>query len=244
MSITTRFSIVFLIITWYLEIVVINGMPATSKPNTRPIIAILSEEIAHGLVPPRFKGLSYIAASYVKFIESAGARVVPVTTTMSSQEIEDIFYSVNGVLFPGGAVSIFESKYATNTRHFYKLATEAYKRGDFFPIWGTCLGFEALACIVAGRDVLSSTKAVDIAVPLNFSSDAKSSTMFEDAPEGLMKKLSTEGLTYNSHYKCVTTETFYSTTALHSMFRALSYNTGEDGKTYISTIEGKLYEAR
>jgi len=239
MSTTVRFSIIILVITWYIELAIINSMPANAKPNNRPIIAILSEKISHGLVPSRFKALSYIAASYVKYIESAGARVVPVTTTMSSQEIEDIFYSVNGVLLPGGAVSIFESKYATNTRHFFELATEANKRGDFFPVWGTCLGFEALACIVADEDVLSLTNAVDIAIPLNFSSDAKTSEMFRDAPDELMKKLSTEGLTYNYHYKCVTTETFHSTSALHTMFRALSYNTGKDGKTYISTMEGK-----
>jgi len=233
------FGIIILTIYGYFKLADVNGMPTTAKPNNRAIIAILSQEITKGLLPPRINGTSYIAASYVKYIESAGARVVPVTTTMSYQEIKDIFNSVNGVLFPGGGVSLFQSTYFKNAESFFNLAIEANKRGDFFPIWGTCLGFEALSCIVAGKDVLSPANAIDITIPLNFSSDAKSSTMLRDAPEELMKKLSTEGLTYNYHESCVTPTTFSKTRALADMFRVLSHNNDVDGKTFVSTMEGR-----
>jgi len=236
---TRAFTSIVLILIAYVELATVHGMPTNTESNNRPIIAILSQKAYPDMLPPGIEALSYIAASYVKYIESAGARVVPVTTTMSSQEVEDIFNSVNGVLFPGGGASIFDSKYADNARRFVTLATEANKRGDFFPVWGTCLGFEALSCIVADENVLSSTNAVDIAIPLNFSSDAKTSEMFRDAPDELMKKLSTEGLAYNHHHKGVTPETFYSTKALNDMFRVLSYNNDVDGKTFISTMEGK-----
>ena len=238
---TRTFCIIILIINGYLELANVNGMPTIAKPNNRPIIAILSQEITKGLLPPRVKGTSYIAASYVKYIESAGARVVPITTSMPYHEIIGIFNSVNGVLFPGGGVSLFKSTYFKNANRVYNLAMEANKRGDFFPIWGTCLGFETLSCLAAGKDVLSPANAIDITIPLNFSSDARSSTMLRDAPEGLMKKLSTEGLTYNYHERCVTPATFSTTRALADMFRVLSYNNDVDGKTFVSTMEGELY---
>jgi hypothetical protein len=47
--------------------------------NNEPIVGILSQEISYSLnqkYPDQYK--SYIAASYVKFVESAGARVVPI----------------------------------------------------------------------------------------------------------------------------------------------------------------------
>ena len=238
------FSIAALILIANVELANVHGMPTNTDLNDRPIVAILSQKAYPDMLPPGIKAASYIAASYVKYIESAGARVVPVTTTMSSQEVEEIFNSVNGVLFPGGGASVFDSEYATHAKRFVTLATEANKRGDFFPVWGTCLGFEALACIVAEEDVLSSTNAVDIAIPLNFSSDARSSEMLRDAPDELMKKLSTEGLTYNHHHKGVTPETFYRTRALNDMFRVLSHNNDVDGKTFISTMEGELYRVR
>ena len=50
---------------------------SNSKPNNRPLIGILTQA---GLEDDTFvpKDGSYIAASYVKFVESAGARVVPI----------------------------------------------------------------------------------------------------------------------------------------------------------------------
>lgn len=67
-----------------LLVTAVHGVVVISKPpaenvNERPIIGILTQEID----PNRqfYKGedfQSYIAASYVKFIESGGARVVPI----------------------------------------------------------------------------------------------------------------------------------------------------------------------
>lgn len=47
--------------------------------NDQPMIGLLSQEISYyldGKYPGQFN--SYIAASYVKFIEGGGARVVPI----------------------------------------------------------------------------------------------------------------------------------------------------------------------
>ena len=234
MLVTTTFGIIVLMINGYLELANVHGMPTNSRLNNRPIIAILSQETSKGSTK------SYIAASYVKYIESAGARVVPVTISMPYKEITDIFQSVNGVLIPGGAAHLPDSQYFRNAKHFYDLAIAANRRGDFFPIWGTCLGFEALANIVAGEYVLSESKARDIAMPLNFSGCAKCSRMMRDAPDQLVKKLSTEDLTYNYHKKCVTPETFASRKELDHMFRVVSYNNDLNGKTFVSTFEGGL----
>lgn len=47
--------------------------------NDEPVIGVLSQEISYyldGKYPDQYK--SYIAASYVKFVEGGGARVVPI----------------------------------------------------------------------------------------------------------------------------------------------------------------------
>ena len=215
------------------------ALPMNVQSNDRPIIAILSQKISPDLLPPGLKGTSYIAASYIKYIESAGARVVPVTTTMTKDEVEEIFYSVNGVLYPGGGATLFASPYFTNAEIFYNLASKANMQGDFFPIWGTCLGFQALTSLTAGNPVVSHSNAIDITIPLNFTSEAPSSRMLTEASKELMEKLSTEGLTYNFHYNCVTPETFSKKPKLKDTYRVLSYNNDVNGKTFVSTIEGK-----
>ncbi|ESR55629.1 hypothetical protein CICLE_v10024365mg [Citrus x clementina] len=71
--------------------------------NNRPVIGILSHpgDGASGRLN-NSKNASYIAASYVKFVESAGARVIP----LIYNEPEEILFGklklVNGVLLTGG----------------------------------------------------------------------------------------------------------------------------------------------
>ena len=48
------------------------------------------------------KATSYIAASYVKYLEMAGARVVPLIYNQPSDDIDTLLKGINGILFPGG----------------------------------------------------------------------------------------------------------------------------------------------
>nr|CAD7426677.1 unnamed protein product [Timema monikensis] len=78
---------------------------------------------------------SHLPASYVKFVEGSGGRVVPII-----------------VLFPGGAVNFEDADgYAAAGANLLDLATEANQNGDYFPVWGTCLGFQLLTYLAAGR---------------------------------------------------------------------------------------------
>ena len=48
----------------------------------------------------------YIAASYVKWIESAGGRVVPIPYNGTNEEMDKIFEHINGLLLPGGGAAV------------------------------------------------------------------------------------------------------------------------------------------
>ncbi|RVE58545.1 hypothetical protein OJAV_G00195330 [Oryzias javanicus] len=184
--------------------------------NDRPIIGVLSQKLASNTS-------SYIAASYVKFLESAGARVVPVL-----------------ILFPGGGVNITSSGYERAAEIFYQLALEANKNGDFFPVWGTCLGFEELTFLTSRKMQLSHTNTSAAALPLNFTEDAKRSRMFSGFPSELMAALASEPLTVNAHQFSLATTTFYSDGSLKNFYRVLSTNT--DGNTeFVSTFEAYDY---
>ena len=87
--------------------------------NYRPIIGILAQELSRSL--EEWYGdnyTSYIGAAYVKYIEAAGARVVPVLINQTNEYYEMIFNSTNGLLIPGGAVSLSDSgKILSNIRN-------------------------------------------------------------------------------------------------------------------------------
>ena len=46
---------------------------------------------------------------------------------------------------------------------------QANDKGDYFPLWGTCLGFELLSVLTADNDsVISPVDAENISLPLTF----------------------------------------------------------------------------
>ncbi|KAM8731594.1 gamma-glutamyl hydrolase [Acanthopagrus schlegelii] len=209
---------------------------SSAERNDRPIIGILAQDIRS----PKPNQSSYIAASYVKFLESAGARVVPVMINQTPEEYKRLFNSINGILYPGGSANITSSGYERSARIFYELAIEANKKGDYFPIWGTCLGFEQLAYLTSGKPVLSRTNTTGVALHLDFMKEANSSKMFQEFPAELMGDLASEPLTENSHKWSVTTSTFNSTEELKAFYKVLTTNT--DGQVeFVSTMEAYDY---
>ena len=145
--------------------------------NNRPILGVVAQSTEG--TPVEDLGKAYIDAAYVKYLQSSGARVVPITTGLSDEEVVDIFNSINGVLFPGGDVSVTDSDYARIGNVIFKQAIEAFTNNDYFPIWGICLGFQLLATMVSGSSsVLSHSDSENLPLPLNFTPQYQNSKMF------------------------------------------------------------------
>ncbi|TTM20204.1 Gamma-glutamyl hydrolase [Bagarius yarrelli] len=115
-------------------------LPPVESLNERPLIGILTQEVNDPNL--RAYGRTYIPTSYVKYIESGGARVIPIS-----------------LLFIGGAVDLETSDFGRTAGVYFRLALTANDKGDYFPIWGTCLGFQLLTVQVAGKNLLSKTMA-------------------------------------------------------------------------------------
>ncbi|XP_068422707.1 gamma-glutamyl hydrolase [Clinocottus analis] len=219
-----------------------NAMPTElnrEAVNDRPVIGILTQMVSDEVMKPF--GRTYIPSSYVKFIESGGSRVMPIRLTLSIAEYENIFRSINGLLLIGGAVDLQTSDFARVAKIFYSLALTANDEGDFFPIWGTCMGMQLLTVLVAEENLLEKTTAENVALPLDLTPEAGSSRMFEGFPNSLMKALTQEPITGNFHHYGLPVKTFNENEKLQSFFSLLSTNVAESGVHFVSTIEGKTY---
>ncbi|KAL4718799.1 hypothetical protein ACJJTC_018330 [Scirpophaga incertulas] len=154
--------------------------------NERPIVGILAQELSTISISYKHneKFNSYIAASYVKSIEAAGARVVPIMIGKSRTYYKNIMRKINGVLLPGGAAYFNTSNgYAEAGQHIFELAKTLNDAGDYFPVYGVCLGFELLISLDLGRDkdsriICNSHQNV----PLHFTPGYRQSKMFRNIP--------------------------------------------------------------
>lgn len=186
---------------------------------------------------------TYIAASYVKYLEAAGARVVPLHYQDSLVSLTESFGKINGLLYPGGAMELenFDDKYMQAVGHLWGLAIKANQAGDYFPVWGTCLGFETISVLAANDpSVLSNGfDSEDLALALDMTTAAKTSRLLGGAPSNILEYMTTTNSTMNNHMSGVTPATFSSNSQLAAFFDVLTTNTDRGGKVFGSTIEAK-----
>ncbi|GAB1287612.1 Gamma-glutamyl hydrolase [Apodemus speciosus] len=232
----------------------------------RPIIGIVMQNCSGKMAK---LGRYYIAASYVKYVESAGARVVPIRGSISAmQNMKDFLDRLMEVLFPGGGANLTDSGYSRVAKIFFNKAIESFDNGDHFPVWGTCLGLEELSVLVSGENLLTSTNSTSRKWPLNFTSGfprkpelrfsalpriaylwsfypqskktARHSRMFQNFPDELLKSLAVENLTANFHKWSLSVKNFTENRKLRKFFNVLTTNT--DGNIeFISSMEGFKY---
>ena len=106
--------------------------------------------------------------SYVKYMEAAGARVVPIIYGESEEETLEKLSKLDGVLFPGGDGDNYDiGQFVFNELKKYNDA------GHFYPAWGTCLGYENMIAYTtpAGTDSWGSFDLHHVSLPLIFDKD-------------------------------------------------------------------------
>lgn len=215
---------------------------AAGNLNTRPVIGILTQPAEPEMLP---YGDAYIAASYVRWMESAGAMVVPIPHTADKATLLALFKSINGLIFPGGGSDISsDTALYQSAAYLFELVLQENARGGVFPLHGTCMGFELLNCIVNGGDdsVLTPCDAENLTLPLNFTSAAASSLLFGHAPGPVLNALATEPITMNNHGWCVSETTFNSTPSLEAFWTVLSTNEDRARQVaFVSTLENSKY---
>ncbi|XP_076034847.1 gamma-glutamyl hydrolase-like isoform X2 [Oratosquilla oratoria] len=185
------------------------------------------------------KNLSYIAASYVKFVESGGARVVPIMIDRDDEYYEKMFHSLNGVLFPGGAVAVDEtSGYGRAGKLIYEKARASSLAGDPFPLWGTCLGFELMMFLAArSKELRARCQGQNIASTTKGTRAIHHSRLWRQMSHHLRRAMETEPLAANFHHFCVTPENFTAFN-VNTDFNLLATSLDAEGLEYVAMAEG------
>ena len=226
----------------------VNGVLCENQVlNTRPIIGIAAMAITdkmHIEQLPHLGGKSYVASSYVKYLELAGARVVVIPPDIKIEEEKKIFDNINGLLFPGGEVNLEDSKYFHVTRRLFRLAKEANEKNNYFPVLGICRGMQAIVVHTVGSlSLLSNTNSRNYPTSLQFYEEALESKIMRDIPKKLLVKQMTGNLTAHFHRYGVTPKTFRETKIINEQFKLIATSKDRDGLEFVSIFEGTVMKS-
>ncbi|KAH8302525.1 hypothetical protein KR044_007947, partial [Drosophila immigrans] len=228
---------------------------ASDKSIHIPVVGIICIDLAQtlGEIYKDRTYYSYIAASYVNYVQSAGALVVPIWIGRERDYYETMMNLVNGVLLPGGAVFLDEDEAKEQPRftndcvaaaqHIYEIAMQKNAAGGHFPVWGTCLGFQ-LMMINAARTKEVRTKCRKPrfeALPLQLTHDYAESQLFAGQPAELAQRMGSEPFACHQHRYCIT-ESELRRYKLHEDWHVLATREDdEEAPRFVTLIEHRRY---
>ena len=123
----------------------------------------------------------------------------------------------------------------------WRFIVDANTNGDYFPVWGTCLGFQTICVMASGnQSILSRFNGVDgVSLPLNLTDHATDSRLFSRAPATVMATLTSTPSTVNLHHWGATPAAFVDNPDLGQEFVPLAINNDTDHSVFVSVIEGR-----
>ena len=240
-----------------------RGYAVPPEVNLSPTIGVLSVPIADAGSPCDVLGAraaaapataartSCFTAFYARWVEAAGARAVLIPFDAAPDVLAALLDSVNGVLLTGGSLEAaglaFDAPYMVAAAAVLAAAKRKNDAGLFFPIHGTCQGFQVLALLGARNASVLSYAAFDaenLALPLDISWDGHhSSRIFaaDSAPAAAVDTLMLFNATLNMHHDGVAVADWVASAALGDAYILASTNVDRAGRAFASTLEAWDY---
>jgi gamma-glutamyl hydrolase len=151
---------------------------------------------------------SYVYTSYIDWVHMSGEQCIIIPYTLSESDLLIVLNRIQGVIFTGGAI---ENKNIHSTKQYNKLINTLFftyqhairenNKGNYYPIWGTCLGHEILLMFATHADTIQESITLHDkheVLPLQFEQESNLSKWFTPSMRAKMKK--TPCVTHSHHY--------------------------------------------
>ena len=198
-----------------------------SRKQSRKHSHTYSRKMKHG----------HIMKSYVDWFESQGVKVVPVPYDTIHHEA--YFHMINGLFIPGTdkGFDVMNKTLVKTVTRFFELSLQP---GEYFPIWGTCFGFQLLTMLVSGNTTLQRYEA-DGRFPIHITKDGKRSRMMHGFSKPYRSYLENSPSTLQYHDYGISPTDFLANAHLRRFYRILATALDHQGCEYVAAIEGKYY---
>jgi gamma-glutamyl hydrolase len=225
------------------------NQPYKLSPNVKnKVIGIITVPLTPTKRFYNICGDSYLPTNHLEWIKQTGLKILPIPYDLPPTKYNDYFKQINGLYIPEGGIYInTHTQFLETCSKFLEMAMEANDKGEYFPVWGVCMGFQQLLIIADGNrnhELLDSFDSFNhLKLPLIMTKEAPRSNLFRhlyDHNPDFIERLSTENITINNHMMGLSPEKFQKSNA-RNIFKILSYNYDRNNQPFISTIEGIKY---
>ena len=189
------------------------------------------------------EGKSFISESTLRWFADRGVDVVEIPFDTTAKQCAQYMRRIHGLYLHGGPE--YNPVYMATAKRFLELAVQANERGIYFPVWGTCHGFQTMMMVFGGMALDDSELASFDALhahmtSLQISPSAKhTSRILHGVDREFITHLTRERNILFANEHGITPHMFYSRRALASRFRLIATARDARGKTMVAAVEAR-----
>ena len=147
-------------------------------------------------------------------------------------------------LAPGTIPTHPTRRYLQTASYIFDKVLAANDAGDFFPLHGTCMGFQTISILAAKNESVLETYAYDsegISWPLDFTADAPNTRLWSSLSPADMATLRTVDSTVNLHHDGVPPNVYEENARMVELLVMTSTNVDRVGKAFVSSWTGRSH---
>lgn len=205
----------------------------TYKKQRRYTVGILT--IPHSFHTKH--GSSHIMKAYADGLEKHGVTVIPVPYDTPHP---DLYYSIlNGLIIPGGETT-FLLKQTILLHTVQRFIELSLRHGEYFPIWGTCFGFELLMTLIGS--ITRFEPIVDHQRrSIEWTDEGKRSRMYRWLTKKNANGFEEYARTAQNHEYGISPIRFLRNVRLRRFFKLVATAQNDSKETYVAAIEAKKW---
>lgn len=206
-----------------------------------PIIAVLSTPVPSDTDEVIMN--STIWGGYVRWLEQAGAQIIPIHPWYNPPEIDRVLQKSNGVLFLGGNRTVnISHRYEATMHYIFNKVIQMNDQKDYYPLFAICFGFEAIPAFVANNNsIVGRSNCKHKYIKSELTENAHKSRLFSNFNTKELDMINNTNATFQLHIRGLLKETFESFEKVKEFFNVTSYGTDDDGNKFVNSYEGKNY---
>jgi len=173
--------------------------------------------------------------SYVDWFEAIGVGVLPIP--YDTIDHEHYFYRINGLLLPGTdkGYDVKNPMVMQSAQRFFELSLQ---KGEYFPIFGICFGFQLLVSLVGGITRFATHHSDGLTALTILHEHAKLLSPFSKKD---LLHLEHTTATLQNHQHGISVKGFTKNTSLVQFYHIVASAIDDKGKEYVAAIESKYF---
>lgn len=229
------------------------GMAAAWDPvKNQPVVGIIGQYGTDSLskqYPSPTKYYTYVAGSYVDWVGISGAMPLLIPFDLPRSTLTYLLEHTDAFLIPGGGTPLEDGKggpsdFQETVNFVLEWAKQKNDNGTYYPVWGTCNGFESLMVYWANTSYVLTCEFDDLlrdhAVIKN-TTNFPNSKFWNSLNKSDMDYVFDNGYVFYDHNCGVSREDFFKYSKLdqNAMITAVSFN--DKNVEFIAMAEDRKY---